>query len=326
MKARLTALALVVAQSGALAAESGSQQPYIDQLKQGLEPQGQAEGRPDSFIQSERERLGKPEGTGNYIETLQRSLPEDSRPRSSLIESEKRRLGPGDPKGGAIQAVKEGHSELKSKRGGPIHHAAGFKFGTTMSRTIVASAGAGGRTFSEVYGDGFTPDLQGFYEYQPFHSEWFGNVGLVVGGGLSVRSGTGAFAFNLPKPGGGFFGTSSRTKFQFFTLPLWFGANYRFNLFRVLRPYLQVAGVVMGYVEMRSDERAGHRGNARGVMFSGGVNILLDWIAPSAAADLYHSFGIQHYYLTIDYTRLDTFSGDVDFVFSGLSLGMTYEF
>lgn len=326
MRARLATLALLAAQSGAVAAEEGSHQPYIDQLRQSLEPSAPAGDRPSPYIQAEKERLGKQEGTGTYIETLQRTLPEKPQSQGSFLESEKRRLGPGDAKGGTIQAVKEGRSELRAKRDGPIHHAAGFKFGTSMSRTIVASAAAGGRTFSEVYGDGFTPDLQAFYEYQPFHSEWFGNVGLMVGGGLTARTGTGAFAFNLPKPGGGSFGISSRTKFQFFTLPLWFGANYRFNLFRLLRPYVQAAGVVMGYVEMRSDDRAGHRGNARGVMFSAGVNVLLDWIAPSAAVDLYASFGVKHYYLTIDYTRVDTFSGDVDFALSGLSLGMTYEF
>jgi hypothetical protein len=146
--------------------------------------------------------------------------------------------------------------------------------------------------------------------------------------GLGYYHGNGNFAVDLAKPDGSgeFFGTASRTKFQFFTLPVMAGLSYRFNLLRILRPYVMAGPTLIGYVEMRNDSKEGNRGYSTGVYFSGGVSILLDWISKTSSWELYSNEGVKHYYLTIDYSRLSTLSGDVSVAVSGVYAGLTFEF
>ncbi|HLD98868.1 MAG TPA: hypothetical protein VJB59_01340 [Bdellovibrionota bacterium] len=316
-----------------LADETKSNQPYIDQLRQGLPP---AETSTESYTEKVQKQLREKEGTPaktQYIDELKRGLPEqEASPSGSYLENEKAKLAP-KPQGGAIQAVREGKSDLQARREGPIHHAAGFRLGASQTRNTTAVAGAGEKPYSDVYGAGWTPDLAFFYEYQPFHSEWFGNIGIYLSGGISYASGMGNFQYTLKnfaatEKAGRLveFPSKSRTKFQFFSIPLIAALDYRFNLFRILRPFVIVGPTVIGYVETRNDAAQGFRGDSRGLFMSGGVSLLLDWVSATSTWDLYAAHGFKHYYLTAEYSKLSTFSGDVDFAVSGFSLGLTFEY
>ena len=313
-------------------------QPYIDQLKQSMSEEGTAptenpNGTP--FIDSIKKKIneeGTAEGTHDslgYSEELKRSFNGKSvKPQEgSFTEQERIKLGTGSPQGGAIAAVHEGHSALEQKIEGKINGAFGFRMAASADRQITGTGDAVANGFTSLYGTKWVPDLNFFYEYQPFHSEWFGNIGLVFNSGFSVHEGKGFFQFPLTNPKTGqLFNQQSQTEFHFITLPVMLGLKYQFNLFRVLRPYVQAGPTLIGYMEIRNDSKGGNRGNSRGLLFNAGVNVLLDWFSRQFAWDIYQDLGVKHSYLTLDYSRLSTLNGDVSFTNSALSAGLSYEF
>lgn len=340
----LTACALVIGALGARAgfAETESVSPYIDSLKEEMKSQESDE----SYTERARKKLkaksdnGSEDDSGSYTERLKQELSErDSKGRKEpagdgaegYLERERNRLG-GENKErkSAIAAVKDGTSTLEMKRGGPIRHAMGFKMGAAASRSINVASGGGDRSFEDMYGNSWVPDISGFYEFQPFRSEIFGNIGFLVGGGISYNAAPGTFEKqNLPKPWsttGEDFGEESRTRFRFMTVPVYMGASYRFHLLRYLRPYVQVAPAAIGYMETRTDGKKAHRGYSTGMHMAGGINILLDFFSKRETWDLYDSWRIKHYYLTLDYSRLSSFSGSVEFDVASYSAGLTFEF
>jgi hypothetical protein len=109
------------------------------------------------------------------------------------------------------------------------------------------------------------------------------------------------------------------------TIPVTVGAVYRFNLLRLLRPYLKVGASLVGYLEDRSDDLGVLRGNSRGVTSGAGVAFPLDWLDSGGSWSMYDTFRVNRYFLTVDYQRLDTFSGALDFSVSGLSIGLLFE-
>lgn len=303
---------------------AASQQPYIDELMEDMEAPEQR----GSYIEERRRKMSAPERpTESYIEQLKDEEPEvyQKEAQESFIERERKRMEPSKDES-AIRSSLEG-KELEPRKRGAIHHAFGFKTGISFNRSITAGADIERQSFSAVYGSGFAPDLHGFYEFQPFHSEWFGNFGLVFQGGLTFYRGDGNFQIELVNEKTGVsFGKTANTKFKFLVLPAEVGLNYRFNLARIVRPFIQVTGAVVGYHESRSDGEPALKGTSQAVVMAGGANILLDFLAPKASWELYAASNIKHYYLTVDFTKLTTIAGDVKFDFSGVSLGMTYEY
>jgi hypothetical protein len=317
----LISLAVLFSVATASAQESNS--PYIDEIKKGLKDKPTSEDASESFIEREQKKLKTPESQEGYIEELKRKNPslKPKEDEGSFTEQEKPKVG--EDRESAIQAFKEGRSELKPRRTGEITGAFGFRVGAGVSRTMTNAAGM---SYADVYGSDWAPDLTGFYEWQPFHSEIFGNFGLVVSGGLAYFRNLGRLAFNLTNPiDGSQFGFQARTYFTLLVLPASIGLNYRFNLAKYVRPYVQAAPTAIGYLESRSDGKAGHRGFSTGLALGGGLNILMDFIQPGSAWELYEEHAIKHYYLTVDYTRLSTISGDVRFSINAVSLGMTFE-
>ena len=340
-------LALVVFSLPSLAQEQGhSDQPYIEELKKTMDTADPKDTvvrtpeNPDPYIQEIKKRVGapsadsKPESDQSYIDQLRKTDPH-TRPAEteSYTEQEKAKLAK-DPKSAkendsAIQAVKENRSELHAVKSGDIHSAAGFRIGASADRTV--KMGPTSANFEAIYGNQkqWIPDISLFYEYQPFHSEWFGNLGFFASTGVTYQSGNGKLGLDIPRSesaGGGTFGTDSQTSFKFITIPTMVGVNYRMNLFRVLRPYVQVAPTAIGYIEMRSDDVSGNHGYSKGLSYGGGANLILDWISSSFSWDLYRELGVKHYYLTVDYTKTNTYGGDLQFSVSSLSAGFTYEF
>jgi hypothetical protein len=318
-------------------AEDATVSPYIDQLREEMKDKGQPtadlkrdDSQPDPYIQNLKQKMREKDAKSaqpeeSYTERLKQELgPEPKTPSGSYTEQEKARLGP-DQTGGAIAAVKEGRSELHAKKIGEIHNAVGMRMGASITRDITAANSL--QAFSNIYGSNFAPDLTLFYEYQPWHSEWYGNIGLFGQLGLGYYHGNGTFQFPVHNATtGGTFGNVSDTKFQFFTVPVTLGADYRFNLFRLVRPFVMAGATAVGFYEDRNDGGDSHTADSFGYYASGGVNILLDWISSGASWDLYAEHGIKHYYVTLDYSRLQTVSGSVNVTVSGLYGGLTFEF
>jgi hypothetical protein len=324
MRAAALLLATIFACSAAFAADE-SVSPYIDNLKEGLAPPS-TESHIEALQKQQRDRGEVNEGYEGYVEELRRTDGEASQPAQSFIEAEKKKLTP-KSSDGAIAAVHEGRSSLKARIEGEINHAIGFRYGVSPTRSISAEAGTQLRDFDSVYGSKYAPELALFYEYQPFHSEWLGNVGIFGSAGVGFFRGNGSFKIQLTNPvTGNPFPVQSNTSFTFVEIPVTVGLNYRFNLARILRPFVMAGPTLIGYIESRDDQVSGNRGTSRGLLVVGGVSIFLNWLAPGSTWDLYAQHGVKHYYLTIDYSRLTTFQGAVDFQVSGLSAGLTYEF
>ncbi|MEK6579348.1 MAG: hypothetical protein AABZ55_09000, partial [Bdellovibrionota bacterium] len=291
-------------------------EPYIEQLRKRLEiKSGEVkplEGYIEKLKNSDPSLKEAPAGEGSgdsYSEKI----------RTQLESKEQ---------GGAIAAVNEGRSKLEAKRVGEIHHAVAIRFAPSLSRQNTADSEYLKRNFSDVYGGNWTPQLDFQFELQPFHSEWLGNIGIVISSGFAVSHGFGKFPLILPDAAdvAADFSSDSRTKFQFFSVPLALGANYRFNLFRVVRPYIGFYPTLIGFAELRSDTPRGVKGYSKGFLVSGGASILLDWLSPDSTWNYYTEFGVKHYYLTIDYSRLTTVSSSVNFSVSGISAGLTFEY
>jgi hypothetical protein len=311
-----------------------SVEPYINSIRQEMREQGQQaepaeSGLVDPYIQQQKEKLAPvaPESPDqqSYIDQVRKEDPAARPPGStpSYSDQQKAKLPPASP-GGAIEAFHAGKDELHARKEGPIRFAGGFRLATVLNRDITAAGST--INFTQLYGSKWVPDFTIFFEYQPWHSEFWGNFGLFGQAGFSQHSGEGQFAVNLPKPWGGTFGSTSRTQFRFLSYPFTGGLSYRFNLLRILRPYIQAGPTIIGYNEMRFDHRKGHRGYSTGYTIDGGVNLKLDWLSKELSWDLYQEAGVKQYYLTVDYVKLVTVAGPVDFDVSGFSVGFTYEF
>lgn len=337
----LTAAAILFCQVAS--AQESSSQPYIDLLKQGMEPVEPSEESVtgESFIETQKKKIqasdaAEPtelsEPSDGYSDRIKAQIQaqearegEAPEAEGSYTAREKAKLGPGPETGGAIQAFKEGRSELRARREGKIRNALVFKVGAISTRDI----SSGGRSIDQVYSNGWVPDFQFTYEYQPFNSEWYGSLGLVLGAGISVHRGYGRFSFELPNAGGGAgatFPIESRTRMQFITAPFVAGLNYRMNLLRFIRPYVQATPALITYFERRSDGGSLKTGYSPGVIIGGGLNIPVGWLDENNSSALYDLQGVKRYHLTVDYTLTQSFSGPVSYNNSTFSAGLTYEF
>jgi hypothetical protein len=310
-------------------------QPYIDQLKSTLPEEKRVpdptDSNPSPFIDSINAQA-KDKKTDldeeSYTEHLKKTDPklrenEDAKP---FTEEAKKTLGPGEPTDGAIAAVTQGKSELHPRLDGEIHNAFGFSVGGGGTRNLSAPSDVQGANFNTLYGSGWAPDLRFFYEYQPFHSEWFGNFGIIASGAVAIHTGTGAFDQNVDVGASTNFGSSSQTQFRFLTLPATVGVIYRFNLLRVIRPFVSVSAAAVGFIESRSDREATMSGYSLGYQAVGGVNILLNGVSKGALWELYSSADVKKYYLTVDFTRLQTIIRPVRFEISAVNIGFTFEY
>lgn len=336
-------LLLSAALAPAAHGEEKSNTPYIDSIREELKQQdSQKQQDSESYTEKLKKQIQKRDEekkreTGEpadkpYIDQLREEDPSlQKKPVNDYIDKKKATIPP-EKQGGAIDAFNRGQSELHAKQTGEITGAFGFKLGAASNNNISAGDSQA-RNFSDVY-SGWAPQFQLYYEWQPWHSEFWGNVGLVGSIGVSYFNGFGKFKFAVPKgcqaPGpctpGSFFPEDSETRFSFWEAPVWVGLDYRFNLFKYVRPFVMAGPMALVWFESRDDDQPGFRGVSKSFYASGGVSILLDWISPSQAWDLYMEHGIHHYYLTLDYSKITTFASTVNFDVSTFNIGLAFEF
>lgn len=295
--------------------------PFIDSLKKNMPQTDSSEGYAEK-IQSNLEK----DSSEGYSQDIQNALPPQPN-ANGYSERIQYRLEDKD-QGGAIQALKEGRSELQLKRPGKFLGAIGFRFAfqTTSDVTFNNNTSAAtGRTFDSLYGTSWDPDGQLFLEHRFYHNEQSVSLGLSATIGVAYRKTTGSFEFQPNKPGGGTYPANSNTTFEFFTVPLSIGGTLRLNTLNFIRPYVTAGPSLTYYNESRNDGIKGNQGYSYGALTTAGVNLMLDWISRSSAWDMYESTGVKHYYLSLDYSRLTTFSGDIRFNNSAIYGGLTFE-
>lgn len=300
---------------------------FIEEIRQRQKEQEQgSDTSPESYIEKKKKTL--PEGEDySLIEEIresQKDLPAPDQSQTSFVEEKKSALPPKVDES-EIEAVKQGKSELVAKRDEKQGTAFGFKVWTGGRREIQANSGTFYQAYTGLYGEGYTPDFRFFYENQLIQSEWFVSLGWFFEGGFGWKKASGGFEFPPQKPGGGTFAAESSVNFTFVTVPVALGGVARFNLFRVLRPQIKVAPVAVGYFEDRSDSQGVKRGYSRGLLTEAGVAFQLDWLDQRGSWSMYEMFRVKQHFLTLDYQRLDTTSGAVDFSFHGLTLGLLFE-
>ena len=317
-------------------------QPYIDRIKRSMNEE-EALGEPSPSegagytekLKGELKAKGKTGEPGkNYTGRIQSLIQEEqaesgekAEPSEGYSSNLKQKLAPKKPEDSAIARVRRGESELKIRKEGDIHFLGGFQLGTSATRSVRDIGGVTNVTLETVYGTSWVPDVRFHMEWQPFHSEWFGNLGFQGTAGFTLQTGKASFQFPLNDPVSGEpFGSTSRTELRFITVPVTVGATYRFNLLHWIRPYAQAAGLMVGYSESRSDGLADQSGYSTGVSWGGGANLLLNPLFPSTARDLYLSNGVHHLYLTVDWNQQFTKTGDLEFRSNTVSAGLSYEF
>lgn len=317
-------------------------QPYLDRIKrsmneeEGLSDASPAEGQGYSEkIRGELKAKGKTGDPGkNYTGRIQSLIQEEqaesgekSEPSEGYSSTLKQKLAPTKPEESAIARVRQGESALKIRKEGDIHFLGGFQLGASATRSVRDLGGVTNATLETVYGTSWIPDVRFHMEWQPFHSEWFGNLGFQGTAGFTLQTGKATFQFPLNDPvSGDAFGSTSRTELRFITVPVTVGATYRFNLLHWIRPYVQASGLMVGYSESRSDGLADQSGYSTGASWGGGANFLLNPLFPSITRDLYLSSGVHHLYLTVDWNQQLTKEGDLEFSSNTVSAGLSYEF
>jgi hypothetical protein len=312
----------------ARAEDSASVSPYIDSLRKDMKSSGPSTDS-DSYTQNIQNKLkekDKAEGqpTQSYTEQLKKDLGPSKSDSTSYTDQQRALMAP-QKDGGAIDALKEGHSDLHARIVGDVHNAGGFRFGSSPGRTITAP-GIQGTDFSTIYSSEFLPDFNLFYEYQPLHSETWGSLGFMVSAGLGIYKGAGVFQFQLQYPdGSGPVTGPSHVQSQLFEVPLSLGLTYRLNIAHYLRPFATIGPTLIGVYEQRNDGGDAHSADARGLSAQVGLSILLDWVSKEARWQMYDSMRIKHYYLTLEFDQISTFSGPVTISASGGSAGLTFE-
>lgn len=317
---------------------ASSNQPYIDELLDEMGSEVNTPRKARQSIEDERQALkakaaseAQDEG-GSYIDELRRDDPSlqggGGSPSSGLIEREKAKLAPKPGNPSAIQSFKDGKDRLEMKRDMKVRFAGGFRINASTERDY--SGGGGTISYDQLYGARKFPDFTLFFEWQPWHSEWVGNLGAVASVGYTQARSPGVLGVALPQAwsgGGTFSTTSSSTNLTFIVVPVSAGLNFRLNTLRVIRPYVQAQGTTFFYMERRNDGLGAAKSYSLGYTLGGGVNIPLDWISRESTWDLYEESGVKRFSFTIDYSIQDTIKAmPVTIASSALSLGFTYEF
>ena len=310
--------------------------PFLAKIRKQLNEDEPASTRDSLEKQKEKLLKEEPMAEGSFIEAVRKKLAKEedaparaesgdylARERERLLEVEKELDGePGSISGSAIADTKKGLGPKQGIKEGNIHHGMGFKFGASIERSVsVAGSIGSGVAFSTLYAAQVAPDLTLAYEFQPFHSENFGSLGFGGILGASLYRGKGKFQVDLPG-----FGSVSDTEFRFLFVPVMALVNYRFNLPRLIRPYVQAAAGPNLFVETRSDSTRNKHGYSLGAIFTGGVAINLNYLTSNRGWESYTEAGIHHTLLTIDYSRQVHLRGDLNVQASGVNVGLNYEF
>lgn len=307
-----------------------SAQPYLDRIKKKLDEDDAAAGvkreTKESYSESIKKTLdpSPTPSSDSYVEDIKKKLPaeESSKGYSDRVKKD---LPPEKDDGSVIAKVKSGQDKPHVLERPPIETIISFKFGVRPG--MVVNNPASTVTFAQMYGGGvegsFQPDLVLHYERLLFRSENFGSFGLGADLGISYAEGFGRYQFG--------FGSqntfTSKTKFQFVQLPVTLNAIYRFNLFRIIRPYAGIGVGNMFFMELRTDKAKDRRSYTPIYTTMLGASMRIDGTDPDSAREGYLNNQIQHTSIYVEYYLLKSFTqSSINFERNGLYAGFMFEY
>ena len=301
--------------------------PYLDAVKESLKDEGEG----TSFIEGVQKDLetGPQTSSENYTEALYERLKQkdsdeeqvsDSESYTESIRSSLKSEGKDDVEATSYsEQLKKGEIKLKPRIDEKVRFFFGMNFSAYGSRSV-----SGGTylqdSYENVYGNGYVPELDLLFEWQPLHSEWVGSLGLVFNSGISFVDAPGKF--KTPVSG---FSSLSRTWFNFLTVPALVGVSLRWNTLRFIRPYGIVAGGPLAILETRGDSQKNKRAVLLQWMVTAGLNLRLDDFSKSLRWSMYDSTGIKHTYLAVEYRYTQTLQSALDLRSSGVYVGFGFE-
>ena len=301
-------------------------QPYIDRVKKKLDEAQPNPTPEESYTEALKKKLAPSPAPGDetYIERLKRQLPPQNEESKDYSKNLKETLPPEDDNESAIARIKEGRDHPHTKPPPPISTGFSLKFGVSPGLTVNNTDSASTVKFQDMYGNGgsWQPDLGLHYEHQLFHSEALGSFGIGGDLGVSYAEGYGRYTFSFGNPAS----YVSQTKFSFLQIPVAFTGVYRFNLFRIVRPYAGGGLGTMLYDELRHDGNPDKRGYSFIYEAMVGLAIKIDGLDTSTSRDGYLSTGIQHSYMYIEYFYMNTLASPVVFGRNGIYLGFLFEY
>jgi len=306
------------------AEEADSPQPYIDRIKKKLDEENPSPTPYESYTEKIKKTLAPTPipGGEDYINRIKKTLPPQEDQSTGYSQKIKDQLPPEDDKDSPIAKVKEGRDHPPEPKKPPIDYAMSVKFGVSPGFTVTNTDPNATVKFANMYGGTWQPDLVLHYEKQLFHSENLGSFGLGTDLGISYAEGYGQYAY----PFGSQYTTTSLSKFSFIQTPLTFNGTYRFNWFRIVRPYVGAGLGAMLYDEMRHDGLPDRRGYSFIYEAMLGLAFRIDGLDSNTARDGFLSTGIQHSYLYAEYLYMNTFNlSKVLFGRNGLYMGVLFE-
>ncbi len=291
-------------------------QPYIERLKKNgtLSPQA----TPSYTEELKKQIAPAAPTTGSYSEDLKKQLSQvpDSTDYSA---KQKETMPPAKERESTIKLVKEHRDKLGLPELPPPHEILGMKIGISPGIKV----NGGGQSFDDVYGDSWAPDVMLHYERELFHSENWGSLGIGGDIGIGYAAGFGRLTYDFPRGSGNY---KSETHFNLLQFPIILDAYYRFNLFRILRPFVGAGVGVVGYDEFRDDGLPSHTGFSTVFTASAGAALLLDFFDPDTHREAYLHEGIQHVFLMGEFLTMNSFASPASISRAGVYGGFLFEY
>ncbi len=309
-----------------------SSEGYTAREKQRLQSQpaseegGSSEGYSRRMKESLQSKENQPPSTEGYTQGIKSKLEAEKESPEGYSQRLKEKLG-ADVPGSTIANVKAGKVDLEPLNRGTPYRSFGFRLGAAVSNRIQASGDSGTRLgFKDMYGTKWFPDFRVNVEWYPFNSEYLGNLAFGLGAGLVIVKGFGQFEYAVSNNSRtSDFSQTSETEFRFAYIPIEAIAKYRFNLFRVLRPFALLGAMVIPFEESRSDGKDSQVGYSTAIVYGAGLSLWLDWISSRDSFNLYRSSGVKSYYLNVEYRLQAALSGPLNFDQSGLYAGFSFD-
>ncbi len=189
----------------------------------------------------------------------------------------------------------------------------GVRFAQIPSPKITNNLGV---AFQRVYGGSYLNYLQVDYGFKK--TGFLGAFDGVLGLGFGMSSGRGLFKDTL---------VESEESYSFYAVPLTAMAIYRFEYMdhQWVSPFVGGGATVIGLLESRDDDKR-RWDYSPGFMGVGGIHLSLGALDEQAAMNLRREYGINQFWLTVEYKVIQSTNTKLDFSSNFISAGVTAEY
>lgn len=189
----------------------------------------------------------------------------------------------------------------------------GLRLGQIPSPKITNNLGV---AFERIYGGSYLNYVQVDYGFKK--SSFLGAFDGILGLGFGMSSGKGIFKDTL---------ASSEESYSFYAVPLSAMALYRFEYMdhQWVSPYIGGGATVIGLLESRDDDKR-RWDYSPGFVGVGGVHLSLGALDDQAAMNLRREYGINQFWITVEYKVIQSTNTKLDFSSNFISAGVTAEY